>query len=349
MTGATALTQSPPHFNLQGLGIMQLRRFAGTIAVTAFATAGAFLFDGTAIAEEREASVAVTAIVEHPALDAVRDGVRDELAAQGYKQGENLRFVYETAQGNPTTAAQIARRFAGEDHDVIVPISTPSAQTVIAATESVPVIFGAVTDPVSARLVASLSEPGGRVTGVSDLSPVAKQLDLIREVLPEAKAVGVLYNPGEANSVKILELLREHGPQRGLQIVESAAPKSAEVLAAARNLVGKVDAIYVPTDNTIVSAIESVVKVGMDNDLPVFAADTASVPRGAAVALGFDYYDLGRQVGTIVVRVLEGANAGDIPVQGVATTQLSLNPKMAAEMGLDFPQAVLDRADEIVE
>jgi putative ABC transport system substrate-binding protein len=161
--------------------------------------------------------------------------------------------------------------------------------------------------------------------------------------------VGVLYSPGEANSVKILELLREYGPQRGLEIVESAAPKSAEVLAAARNLVGKVDAIYVPTDNTIVSAIESVVKVGMDNDLPVFAADTASVPRGAAVALGFDYYDLGRQVGTIVVRVLEGANAGDIPVQGVATTQLSLNPKMAAEMGLDFPQAVLDRADEIVE
>lgn len=323
---------------------MRVRHWVGALAlaVAASATGGAAVAAG-------DVSVAATAIVEHPALDAVRDGVRDELESQGYVEGENLGFVYETAQGNPTTAAQIARRFAGQDHDVIVPISTPSAQTVLAATQDVPIVFGAVTDPVSARLVESLANPTGRVTGVTDLSPVAKQLDLIREIMPEADSLGVLYNPGEANSVKILDLLREHGPERGFEIVEATAPKSAEVQAAARNLVGRADAVYVPTDNTIVSALESVVKVGMENQLPVFAADTASVPRGAVAALGFDYYDLGRQVGGIVVRILEGAAPSDIPVQGVTTTRLSVNPAMASRMGIELPADVVERADEVIE
>lgn len=323
---------------------MLFRRWVGALVLAVAAGTG-----GGAAAAGEEVSVAATAIVEHPALDAVRDGVRDELESQGYVSGENLRFVYKTAQGNPTTAAQIARRFAGQDHDVIVPISTPSAQSVLAATETVPVVFGAVTDPVSARLVQSLSDPQGRVTGVTDLSPVARQLDLIREILPEARTLGVLYNPGEANSVKILELARAEAPARGFEIVEATAPKSAEVLAAARNLVGRADAVYIPTDNTIVSALESVVKVGMENQLPVFAADTASVPRGAVAALGFDYYDLGRQVGRIVVRVLEGAAPGDIPVESVSTTRLSVNPEMASRMGVELPSAVVARADEVIE
>ena len=323
---------------------MSIRRFALAVA----ALAAPLVLSG-APAGAQQTSVAVTAIVEHPALDAVRDGVRDELDAAGYRPGENLAFTYRTAQGNPTIASQIARQFAGQDHDVIVPISTPSAQAVLSATDDVPVVFSAVTDPVAARLVRDPAAPQGRVTGVSDLSPVERQLALIREVMPEARTLGVIYNPGEANSVKILDLLKRHGPDFDLATVESVATKSSEVLSAARNLVGKADAVYIPTDNTIVSALESAIKVGIDNDMPIFAADTASVPRGAVMALGFDYYDLGRQTGRIVVRVLEGEKPADIPVQSVETTQLSVNPAAAGRMGLAVPGSVMERADEVVE
>jgi putative ABC transport system substrate-binding protein len=327
---------------------MSIRRFALTVALAGAALAAPLVLTSAPVHAQQK-SVATTAIVEHPALDAVRDGVRDELEAQGYVAGDNLAFTYETAQGNPAIASQIARQFAGQDHDVIVPISTPSSQAVLSATEDVPVVFSAVTDPVAARLVENPANPQARVTGVSDLSPVKRQLALIREVMPEAETVGVIYTPGEANSVKILELLKQHAPALDLEIVESVAPKSAEVLSAARNLVGKADAVYIPTDNTIVSALESAIKVGMDNDLPIFAADTASVPRGAVMALGFDYYDLGRQTGRIVVRVLEGAKPADIPVESVQKTQLAVNPKAAARMGLSIPKMVMDRADEVVE
>jgi putative ABC transport system substrate-binding protein len=294
-------------------------------------------------------TIAVTAIVEHPALDAVRDGVRDELEAEGYAQGKNLTFVYESAQGNPATAAQIARKFVGDGPDVIVPISTPSAQAVVAATQDIPVVFTAVTDPLDAKLVTNLEKPGGNVTGVRDTAPIAKQLALIREILPNAKVIGMPYNPGEANGVALLNMVKKEAPALGFSVVEAAAPKSSDVMAAAQSLVGKADVIYVSTDNQIVSAFASVVKVGVDNKLPVFAGDTDSVPRGAIAAIGFDYYDVGRQTGKIVVRVLKGEKPGDIAVQDVGTLQLFVNPGAAKAMGVTIPDAVMQRAKKVVQ
>jgi putative tryptophan/tyrosine transport system substrate-binding protein len=323
--------------------MLSRRTFAAALAV-----GGATALGWPAAAQETK-TVAVTAIVEHPALDAARNGIKDELAAAGYEQGHNLDFVFESAQGNPATAAQIARKFVGDAPDVIVPISTPSAQAVVGATRDIPVVFTAVTDPVGAKLVPNLERPGGNVTGMSDLSPIGLHLDLIREIAPEAERLGVIYNPGEANSVTLLELIRQEAPARGLEIVEAAAPRSADVLPAAQSLVGNVDAIYVPTDNTVVTALEAVVKVGTDNQLPVFAGDTDSVPRGAIAALGFNYYDLGRQTGKIVARVLEGANPGDIPVEGVQITELYVNPGAAEAMGVTIPPELLERAQFVVD
>jgi putative tryptophan/tyrosine transport system substrate-binding protein len=294
-------------------------------------------------------TVAATAIVEHPALDAARKGIQDELAAAGYEEGRNLRFVFESAQGNPATAAQIARKFVGDAPDVIVPISTPSSQAVVGATKDIPVVFTAVTDPVGAKLVSDLTRPGGNVTGMSDLSPIGLHLDLVRQIAPATKRLGVIYNPGEANSMTLLELIKREAPARQLEIVEAAAPRSADVLSAAQSLVGKVDAIYVPTDNTVVTALEAVVKIGTDNQLPVFAGDTDSVPRGAIAALGFNYYDLGRQTGQIVLRVLQGANPGDIPVEGVRITELYVNPSAAEAMGVTIPPDMLQRAKFVVD
>ncbi|MDH3596111.1 MAG: ABC transporter substrate-binding protein [Rhodospirillales bacterium] len=318
-------------------------RFSGVLAVWAI------LAGLAAPAAAQEATVATTAIVEHPALDAVRDGLRDELAAGGYEVGRNLTFLYESAQGNPATAAQIARKFVGEAPDVIVPISTPSAQTVVAATKDIPVVFTAVTDPLGARLVTSMDKPGGNVTGMTDLSPIAKHMALIKRITPKAGKLGVIFNPGEANSVTLVRLIKQHAPERGLVVVEAPAPKSADVLAAAQSLIGKADAIYVPTDNTVVSALEAVIKVGIDHKVPVYAGDTDSVARGAIAALGFNYYDVGRQTGRIVLRVLKGEAPGEIAVQGVEITELHVNPGVAKMMGVTIPADVIAEAKKVVE
>ena len=313
----------------------------------AIALLAATALTGPALAQDK-VTVAVTAIVEHPALDAARDGIKAELAAAGYVDGQNLTFVYESAQGNPATAAQIARKLVGDAPAVIVPISTPSAQAVVGATKEIPVVFTAVTDPVGAKLVTDPRHPGGNVTGMSDSSPIGKHLDLVKEIMPAAKTLGVIYNPGEANSLTLLELLKAEAPARGLAIEEAPAPKSSDVLPAAQSLVGNVDAIYVPTDNTVVTALEAIIQVGTQNKLPVFAGDTDSVPRGAIAALGFNYGDVGRQTGKIVVRVLKGEKPGEIPVEGVEITELFVNPGAAEAMGIKLPEAVVARAKTVV-
>ena len=294
-------------------------------------------------------TVDVTAIVEHPALDAVRDGVKDALEAAGYKEGENLTFVYKSAQGNAATAAQIARQFAGEEPTVIVPISTPSAQAVAAATRDIPIVFSAVSDPVGAQLVKNMDKPGGNVTGLSDMSPVAEHIALIKEILPNVKKLGFLYNSGEANSVSLLAALKVEADKAGVEVIESAATKTAEVQGAMRALVGKADAVYVPTDNTIISALESAVGVAEESKLPLFTADTDSVARGAIAALGFNYYDVGKQTGAIVVRVLNGETVGDIPATVAKGTDLVVNKPAATKMGVTLPEAVVARATKVIE
>ena len=292
--------------------------------------------------------VATTAIVEHPALDAVRDGIKDVLHENGYT-GDKLKFTYESAQGQPAIAAQIARKMVGDAPDVIVAIATPSAQTAVSASKDIPVVFSAVTDPLGAKLVSRLIQPGGNVTGLSDMVNVKQQLSLIKEFLPNLKTVGIPYNPGEANSVAIVAALKEAAQEMGITVIESPAPKSSDVMIATKQLIGEVDAIYCSTDNTIISAFEAVVKVGMDAQVPVFAADTGSVARGAVAAVGYDYGDLGRQTGDIVVRILKGEKPGMIDVKLAEGTSLYVNPKMAAKMGVEIPAAVLARATKIIE
>ena len=199
-------------------------------------------------------SVAVTAIVDHPALDAVRKGVEDELKAQGWQAGKNLKYQYQSAQGNAATAGQIVRKFIGDKADAIVAIATPSAQAAAAATSSVPIVFSAVTDPVAAKLVKDLKAPGGNVTGVSDRLPLAPQVDLMLKVVPTAKRVGIVYSPGEINSTILIKELKAVLAQRGMTLVSAAAPRTVDVQAATKSLVGKVDLIYSSTDNNVVSA-----------------------------------------------------------------------------------------------
>ena len=300
-------------------------------------------------ASAQEKSVAVTAIVEHPALDSVRDGVQTALKAAGVEVGKNLKWQYQSAQGNTGTAAQIARKFIGDKPDAIVAIATPSAQAVVAATKSVPVVFSAVTDPVAAKLVPSWEASKGNVTGVSDLLALDKQIELIKQVVPNAKRVGMVYNPGEANSVVVVKQLQELLPKQGMTLVEASAPRSVDVSSAARSLVGKVDVIYTNTDNNVVSAYEALVKVGQDAKLPLVASDTDSVKRGAIAALGINYRDLGEQTGRMVARILKGEKPGDIKPETSTKLELFVNPTAAEKQGVKLSDALIKSAAQVVQ
>jgi len=294
-------------------------------------------------------SVAVTAIVEHPALDAIRDGVKDELKAEGFEAGKNLKWEYQSAQGNTGTAAQIARKFVGDKPDVIVAIATPSAQALVASTKTIPVVYSGVTDPVAAQLVKDWNASGGNVTGVSDLLELEKQVDLIKRIIPGVKRVGMVYNPGEANSAVVVKSLKELLSKSGITLVEAAAPRTVDVGAAAKSLIGKVDVIYTNTDNNVVSAYESLVKVGNDAKIPLIASDTDSVKRGAIAALGVNYYDLGRQTGKVVGRILKGEKPGDIASATSSKLELFVNTTAAQKQGVTLSADLIKSAKTVIK
>lgn len=293
--------------------------------------------------------VAITAIVEHPALDAVREGVIEELAAEGFKEGENLKINFQSAQGNTSTAGQIAKQFVADEPDVIVAIATPSAQSVVAATSTIPVVFSAVTDPIAAKLVDKLDGSGTNVTGASDVLPYEPQIDLMKQIIPELKNVGYVYSPGEVNSTIVLKDLKAKLAPMGINVIEAPAQKSNDIAMAARSLAGKVDMIYSSTDNNVVSAYESLAQVGAESKIPLVASDTGSVERGAAAALGVNYHDLGVETGKIVGKILKGEQAGTIPVYSAQSLDLYVSPANAKTQGIELPKALLDSAKEVVE
>jgi len=302
---------------------------------------------GVAFAQNK--SVAVLAIVEHPALDAIRDGARDELKAEGFEPGKNLKWEYQSAQGNVGTAAQIARKFVGDKPDAIIGIATPTSQAVAAATKTVPLVYSGVTDPVAAQLVKGWGASGTNVTGVSDKLPLDKQVALIKRVVPNAKRVGMVYNPGEANSVVVVNELKKLLPSVGMTLVEAAAPRTVDISSAAARLVGKVDVIYTNTDNNVVSAYESLVKVANDRKIPLIASDTDSVKRGAIAALGINYYDLGRQTGKVVGRILRGEKPGAIASETSSNLELFVNTAAAEKQGVKLSDDLVKEAKTVIK
>lgn len=320
---------------------MKARKFIAT-AVLAGAT---LLSSPTLLA--KTVTVAVSQIVEHPALDATRQGLLDGLKAKGYVDGQNLKFEYKTAQGNPAIAVQIAREFVGEKPDVLVGIATPTAQALVAMTRSIPVVFTAVTDPVGAKLVKRMQHPGKNVTGLSDLSPVEQHVELIKELMPNVKTIGAVYNPGEANAVSLMELLKVAAAKNGLKVVEATALKSADVQSATQAIAEKSDIIYALIDNTVASAIEAMVGAANQVKTPVFGAATSYVDRGAIASLGFDYYQIGLQTADYVVDILNGKKPGDLDVRVATGSDLVINKTAADKLGFTIPQAILDRATSV--
>ncbi len=292
--------------------------------------------------------VGITYIVEHPAIDAVRDGILEGFKAAGYEDGKTIELVIRSAQGSMSTQAQIASDFAGLDLDLAIAISTPSAQAVKNALKTKPVLFAAGTDPVGAGLIDTMARPGGLVTGTSDQQPYPPVLDLMGKLVPGLKRVGIIFNPGEANAVSQVTALKAAAGEYGVQVVEAPASQSSMVADAARSLVGNADAVLLPTDSTVVSVVESVVMVGQRAKLPVFASDTGSVERGALAALGFNYHDMGLATARMAVEILNHAPPGNIPVLVPEKQDLYLNARSAKAMGVEVPESLAATARKVV-
>jgi putative ABC transport system substrate-binding protein len=294
------------------------------------------------------ARVMVSQIVEHPALDACRNGLLQGLKDAGYKEGDNLEFTFQTAQGQTAVAAQIAKQFVGENPDVLVGIATPTAQALANATKSIPIVFSAVTDPVEAKLLASMEAPGGNVTGISDLSPVAQHVETMKSIAPGLANIGLVYNPGEANAVALAELLKEAAAAANVKVVEGTATRTAEIGGATSAIAGQVDIFYAITDNTVASAIGAMVKAANAAGKPVFGAETSFVDAGAVAAVGFDYYQIGYQTADYVVKILRGAKPASLPARVAKGTDIVVNPAAAKALGVKLPAELTQNATRVV-
>ena len=294
-------------------------------------------------------------IVSHPALDAEQQGVKEQLAAAGFIEGENLTILEGNAEGDIATLSTIAQQFLDEGVDLVVATSTPALQAIYNATKDLdnppPIVFNAVTSPYAAGIAAAPDDHPEWVIGIQALGPIAEALGLIPEMMPEVETVGYLYNPAEANSVVNTEIAEPAAAELGLNFEIVTVSNSNEVQAAAEALVSRgVEAFFVSTDSTVVTGLEALVKVANENDIPLFANDPASAERGAAVALGLDYYVDGLESGELVVAVLKGEL--DIPsttIRAQDAGSLAVNLGAAAEQGLEIPQSYIDQAATIFE
>ena len=292
-------------------------------------------------------NISINQFVEHPALDMSVRGFKDALHDEGFKDAV---FSVHIAQANMPTVLQIVNQILGEKPALVLAVATPSAQATAQKIKDIPILFTAVTDPPSAGLVDSLERPGGNVTGTTDMSPIEGQVALIREIHPQAKNMGVIYNAGEANSLVLVGILKEAAEKYGFEVKEAVTVNTAGVYQAAKSLVGGVDLIYLPTDNTVISSQDSVIKICVENKIPLYPGEADAVRKGGVASLAIDYYKLGRQTGVQAARILRGeAKPADMPVETQKDTDLVINLPMAESMGVTIPQAVLDRAVEIIK
>lgn len=289
---------------------------------------------GESSGDDKAYTIGMTQIVEHPSLDAASEGFKKAIEDAGV----DVEFDEQNAQNDQTNSNTIAQNFVSQGVDLIFANSTPSAQASLNATKDIPIIFTSVTDPVDAKLIASFEEPGGNVTGTADGNPEAipSTIAFMAEEMG-AKTVGTVYNTGEANSVAQIATMKKEAEKVGLKLVEAAVTASSEVKQATESLVGKVDVLYIITDNTVVSALESVVMVANEKDIPLFVGEFDSVERGGFAAYGFDYYDIGYEAGQMAVQVLkDGKKPADIPAQYPQNLKLVINEDAAKEMGIEI-------------
>ncbi|SFA79744.1 MULTISPECIES: ABC transporter substrate-binding protein [unclassified Bacillus (in: firmicutes)] len=315
---------------------LKVLAMAGIMSSMLLSGCGSEGANGSEKGEKDTYKIGVTQIVEHPSLDAALTGFQKALKEEGLK----VEYDVQIAQGDQNNNQSIANNFAGDKVDLIFANSTPSALSALNATKEIPIVFTSVTDPLGAGLVKSMESPGANITGTTDTHPdaIPNMVKFMDEHM-KGKSVGVIYNAGEQNSVSQIDLVKKALKGTDLKLVETTVSASSEVKQAAESLVGKADMIYIITDNTVVSALESVVQVAEDQDIPLFVGELDSVNRGGFAAYGFDYADIGYEAGQMAAKILKGEKkAKELPVQYPQKLKLLINKKAAEKMNVDIKE-----------
>ncbi len=292
-------------------------------------------------------TIGVLQYMEHGALDAAYEGFIAGLAEEGYIEGENIKIDLKNAHGNLTTAQTIANQYVSDDVDMIFAIATQAVQSAYNATKDIPILMTAVTDPVEAGVVKDWNQSGTNVTGTSDLTPVAKQMELITELVPEAKTVGVIYTTSEVNSEVQVKMAEEAASNLGLQVIRVGVTTVNDIPQAVASVIDKVDAMYAPTDNLIASSMPVLWNACLDKKVPIVAGVDTMVIDGGIATEGIDYYQLGYETGLMAAQVLEGKDPSTMPINTLQNTTLIVNQKNAEAIGLSIPDSILKGAEII--
>jgi len=302
--------------------------------------------------KDDEIVIGIGQFAEHGSLDNCREGFIAGLAEAGYKEGTNLKILYENAQADANMASQISKNFIAKKVDLICAIATPMAQSAFGAAKNtnIPVIFTAVTDPIKAELAKEDGTPNGNTTGTSDKLPVEKQLEMIRKILPEAKKIGIMYTTSEVNSLSAIEEYKAVAADYGFEIIESGISTSADIPLAADNLLEKVDCINNITDNTVVSALPIILDKAAKKNMPVFGSEVEQVKIGCLASMGLDYFDLGKQTGKIAAKVLSGEKkASEINFEIIEEFAFYGNYAVAENLGITLPEDLVGNAKEMFD
>lgn len=288
--------------------------------------------------------IGITQIVQHPALDASREGFLEGLKEKGYVDGENIEVDYQNAQGDGQTSQTIAQKFTSDKKDLILAIATSSAQAVYNTTKEIPTVFTAITDPVAAEIAKSWTSSGTNLTGVSDMVPLDKQLELLLKLKPDVKTLGVIFNTSEPNSEVQIETLKKEAKNFNLTIKEIGVTNVNEINQNLSASLEGVDALYTPTDNTVASAFDLITQIALKNNVPILGADEAIVKKGGLVSIGIDYFTLGKETAYKAVQILEGKKPEDIEITTLSDTSITINEDVANKLGIKIPEEIKEKA-----
>lgn len=322
---------------------------AGCSSGTASATASASDSASSASSETKSVVIGGIQYVQHSALDKATEGFKAALTDAGYVEGENLTFDLQNAQGDQSNCETIANKLVNEGVDLIFANATPAAQAVAAKTTDIPIVITSVTDPASSGLVDSNDNPGTNVTGTSDLTPVEQQIDLLTQLLPDAKTIAIMYTGSEDNSIFQADLARTAAKNAGLTTVDYTVSDSNSIQSVAESMIGKVDAVYIPTDNLLAEGMANVAAVCNANNLPVIVGEVGMCESGGLATYGIDYYNLGYKAGQMAVEILNGADPSTMAIQYLPADEceLTVNQTVADELGITIPEDILSKANVI--
>lgn len=296
---------------------------------------------------EKVYEVGVLQYADHPSLDNCREGFIEGLKAEGFEDGKNLKLDLQSAKADDATNTQVAQKFAADGMDLVCGIATPPAQALYNSCYElgIPVVFNAVSDPVSSNLANSKTEAMDGITGVSDELPVEEQLKLIREMLPNAKTIGILYTTSEANSLSTIKTYEEKIGKYGFELVTKGVANAAEIPQAAETVASKADCLTNLTDNTVVDNLNVVLEKAQAHNIPVFGSEEEQVGNGCIASAGIDYVELGRKAGVIAARVLKGEDIASIPYETMTESKITVNPLAAEKVSVEIPQTITERAE----